>query len=337
MDIAQRAGISQMTVSSVLRGKGGASRETAERILNIARELGYRPNLAARATVTGRFNCIGLILSTEEKLSNTSRKLLDGISLVLSDAGLHLAMAVTPDQKLQDENFVPTILQTCMCDGLLINYTHHIPPTMRDLIDRYHIPSIWINSRQSTNCVYPDDLQGARALTRHLIGMGHKRIVYVDLVNFLTFNDKHYSAIDRQQGYIQAMTAADLKPRVVELLSATDSRLQIAHHLLSGPERPSAIICYGKTDALAVLCAAQSLGMQCPRDFSLASFDHSPITLLDWQITTAIVPDRQVGRLATQMLLDSIQDPQLTHEPTAVSMTLDAGQTCIPNGSSAGY
>lgn len=318
-----------MTVSSVLRGKGGASRETAERIFRIARELGYRPNLAARATVTGRFNCVGLILSTEERRSTTSRKLLDGISSVLSEAGLHLAMAVVPDQKLQDESYVPTILQTCMCDGLLINYTDHIPPATHDLIHRYRIPSIWINSRQSDSCVYPDDYQGAQALTRHLIGMGHRRIAYVDLVNYLTFDEKHYSAVDRQNGYVQAMNAVDLKPQIVELLSLTDSGLQMAYQLLSGPDRPSAIVCYGRTDVITILCAAQGLGLHCPRDFSLASFDNSPIKVMDWQVTTAIVPDRQVGRLATQMLLESIRDLNITHPPTAVPMTLEPGATCF--------
>jgi DNA-binding LacI/PurR family transcriptional regulator len=326
LDIAGAAGLSQMTVSNVLRGRGGASVDTQRRVLRIAKQLGYRPNLAARATATGRFNCVSMLFSTEDRRSAASRQLLSGVTDVLSSAGVHLAVSVAADSKLSDEAFVPQILESSMSDGLLINYTDHIPAGMREIIERHRIPSIWINSRQVARCVRPDDYDAAYRLTRHMLSRGHRRIAYVDLVNVYGFAEPHYSAADRQAGYAAALADAGLAPRLVVRRALTESTEQMCVGLLSD-DPPSAVITYGPTELLPLTYAAAVTGRRLVDQLSFATFAGSRITVLDRDVTVALAPDEQVGRHAAQAILKEIETPGSSSDPIVVPFSFNEGQT----------
>ena len=161
--IAARTGLSPITVSRVLGDKSDKHRpETRERVLRAAEELGYRINTAARAISTGRFGSVALLMSTEGSFSYLPGPLMDGIQEVLEEQDLHLTVARLSDEKLTDAEYVPQILREWTADGVLINYHFHIPGRLIELVRRYNVPSIWINSKQECNSVHPDDFGAGR-------------------------------------------------------------------------------------------------------------------------------------------------------------------------------
>lgn len=106
-DVARRAGVSMMTASNVLANRGGFGARTVETVRRAAREMGYRPNGAARAMAQRRFGSVALLLSTVGYRSIMPAELLDGILDALTSCRLRLTLAKLPDETLVRKEFVP--------------------------------------------------------------------------------------------------------------------------------------------------------------------------------------------------------------------------------------
>src|SRR5712671_436551 len=133
--IAATIGVSPNTVLRVLRGENkevwpSAARRATE-IRQLAQKLGYLPNGSARAIRQQRFNCVGLLLSADRGRSHLPDGLFNRAHDALADRGYRLVVSKLADEKLRSEAFVPLLLRELSCDGLLINYTDHIPAEMR--------------------------------------------------------------------------------------------------------------------------------------------------------------------------------------------------------------
>jgi len=341
--IASEAGCSTNTVLRVLRGENkevwpSAIRRAGE-IRELARRLGYLPNGSARAMRRGSFNCVSLVLSTDQGRSYLPGDLFNEIHDALSEQGTRLIVSKLADAKLTDRDVVPSILRDWACDGLLINYTDHIPKEMVRLLGQYQIPSIWINSRQEADCVYYDDFGGSMTATQYLQGLGHRRIAYLDFVPLEATDRTHYSRIDRYEGYVQAMKIAGLQPydrsRFVGV--PISDRLGATRALLTGPDRPTAIISYDSGERF--MYAAALAGVKVPEDVSLVTFGPKPPsanphakgeTYFGRNIATIRIPADQAGRRAVEMLMKKIESPGVKLPPSVVQMELEPGDTCGP-------
>jgi LacI family transcriptional regulator len=329
-DIAVRAGVSRATAGLVLSGEGTAARfksDTRERVLQAARELGYRPNASAKAISTGRFGCIALLLSNREHRSAVYSQMLDGIHDALAEQDLHLMLSRASDERLTSEGFVPKILRHLLVDGLLINYNTDIPPPLLEMVRAYRIPSTWINSKQETDCVYLDDFAASHDATTHLLGLGHRRIA------FLAYSpSSHYSMADRQAGYEAAMTAAGYAPESIAVPSTAFSGRryweQIMRERLSAPNRPTALIAYGPPALRPAFVAALRVGLRIPEDISFIVFDQSPFDEFGLPIATMLLPEYRMGQAAVKMLLTKIEHPEESLTPQALRMELAAGESC---------
>ncbi|MEX1015847.1 MAG: LacI family DNA-binding transcriptional regulator [Phycisphaeraceae bacterium] len=308
-DIAKELNISHVAVSNALRGTGRLGVDTRERVIATAKKMGYRPHAHARAIRSGRFGCVGLLLTTVAGRSTLTEGLVCGIHDALAEQNLHLIITRLPDDKLAREGVVPKTLREAMVDGFLVNYTDHIPTKMRQLIREYHLPVIWINVDDSHDCVHPDDHGAGRDLTAWLLEQGHKRIAYADYAHTSTeLDEAHYSTHARQAGYEQAMADAGLKPRVIR----PDRLLpepQIESHvrsLLNQPDRPTAIITYGERGAAPAVFVARLLGLAVPDDLAVASFADGPMRFGGVHLPTWLVPQDEVGHEASRMLMHKI-------------------------------
>jgi LacI family transcriptional regulator len=342
--IARRAGVSKMTVSNVLNGRNKelwpSAVERAEGIRRIAQELGYRPNAAARAIGRGRFNNVAMVLG--QSAQHMPDGLLRGAAQALAERDLSLSITEIPDNKLTSEGFVPRILRELSSDGLLINYIHHVPPTLAPLLQSNRVPSIWINVKADCNCVRPDDLGGSLEATRHLLSLGHRRIAYIRESSVA-----HYSSVDRLAGYEAAMTEAGLAPRVVTTDAARysrhidrgvettreDDRLAAMTSLLRSADRPTAILAVGIAHATPILLAAARCGLDVPRDLSVMTFSDWPPDHAGQLITFMHVSMTDVGHQAVRLLADRISDPATDLPPVAVPFKLMQGQTLAPRNS----
>ena len=339
-EVALRAGVSQMTVSVVLNGsKPGApvAQSTRERIEKAAEALGYQANGAAKATATGRFDCVAILLSTNPYVSTLPQQVLQGIQSVLDARNIHVSLFTLPDTELTDEVRVPKILREWMADGMIIDYTHAVPQRLIDLVENHNLPAVWMNVNRDRDCVRPDDFHAGAMLAKHLLSLEHRHIAYVDMANFMA-PIPHYSAADRLEGIRSTMLAAGGAVRLYLEERRTDYDLQVAHvqELLSGSDRPTAVAAYAPSHLEVVFSAAANLGMRIPRDLSIAGFNHWPAQQFGHQITLAITPEYDVGREAAMMLLDKIKSPGAVLKPVVVPFELDPGNTCSNQGADAG-
>ncbi|MBI3828681.1 MAG: LacI family DNA-binding transcriptional regulator [Planctomycetes bacterium] len=324
--IAEKVGVTPMTVSSALTGRGRVGIGTRERILQVAQELGYRPNASARATRTGRFGCIGLLVSSDKQYSYTPDALLWGIDSALEETGNHLALARLSGDFDGTEASLPKSLRERLVDGMLVNLTHHLPPHISDAVTASRIPAIWMNTRMSSDCVYPDDRAAARALTRRLIERGHTRIAWTNYGSGTgeREDDRHYSEFDRMAGYMDAMASAGLMPRLVQPAEPLPHKEWLAHcrSWLSVPERPTAALVYRVSSARPVAAAAMSLGMTMGKDLEIETFGEYPLVDECLGLSISVVPFYELGKIAAQMLLKKVLRPDVPLPAQAVPFSL---------------
>jgi LacI family transcriptional regulator len=318
--IAKQAGVSLTTVSNVLNlnrvGKRSDAKRNAARIREIADEMGYRPNMAARAMQQRKFDAIGLVSSTAPRFS-IYRDYLPGLTSGCRDAGLQLSIGEVDDDKLADDNYLPSILREWSVDGLIIAYTYAYPPRMVELLESYRIPAVWLNAKRESDCVYPEDQRGVEQGVANLIEMGHQRVAYVN-----KYGGGHYSMHERWAGYLAAIRAADLQPDVLYPSPGSEASnrnlLTDARAMLAKPDRPTAVVAYSADQALTVYHAAVLEGLEVPRDLSIIGVSHAPISGLGRGFSTVRLPVETVARHAVELLQAKIAQPQRDHPPITV-------------------
>lgn len=313
--LADLAGVTRLTVHRALRNQPGVSEATRRRIRRLATDNGYRLNTAARAVVTGRHRSVALLSSTQARRSAASAALMSGIGKVLAERDLSLTLAICSDADLADSSYVPKIVHTDSADGLLINYTDHIPVGLIDAVDRLKLKAVWINTDRPNNTIRPDDRAAAERLTEYLLGLGHRRILYIDSTNTLDLVERHYSANHRVEGYRIAMQAAGLKSVVALRRSESEARESFLRgHVFDMPvaERPTAIISYGARESRPLVLMAAKLGLDIPGDLSLTAFGEKVDDAYGFPLTTAVTPDMAVGRAAAEAIyrLTGCSEPQ---------------------------
>jgi DNA-binding LacI/PurR family transcriptional regulator len=274
--------------------------------------------MAARAIQNRRFNAVGLLASTNPRVS-VYRSFMAGLTQGCREHDLHLSVGEVIDEKLSDEQFVPKILREWSVDGLLIAYMYNFPPHLADLIEQYRIPSIWLNAKREHDCVHPDDFNAIHQATEHLLELGHQRISYVH-----TYIGEHYSATDRRAGYTHAMEAAGLSPRPLYDRLEANVHLTRLHDdiraLAQREDRPTAFVCYGSDQAMTIYHAATLAGLSIPRDLSIVGLGPESISQMGRDIATLIVDSQRIGQTAIDLLARKIRRPSELFDPVAVPM-----------------
>lgn len=271
--IADRVGVSRMTVSNAFSRPDQLSAELREKILAAADELGYvGPDPAARALARGRTGSVGLLINgslSEAFEDAVSAAFLAAVSDELSDRGM--ALTVMPSSA--EQSFVPA--RDVAVDGVLV---YICDPTAPDIgwLERRNLPMVVVdhNLRAGTASVNVDDRGGARLAAQHVLDLGHRRIGIVTLET--DPEPLNYPAHERMLGWRDALDAAGVQPVLVRTpyLPAT-AAYDAARELLDRPDRPTAVVCFSDAFAFATIRAAESLGLEVPGDLSVVGFDDS--------------------------------------------------------------
>lgn len=311
--IAQKIGVSPMTVSYALRGRGRIGRSTRERVLKMASELGYRPNASARATRTGRFGCVGLLVCSDSHFSYMPQAMLWGIQQALEEHDVHLTMASLPVHQPVTSVLLPKLLREGMVDGILINYSHQISPVILEAVATCRIPAVWMNCKQSSDCAYPDDRGAARALTQDLLARGHRRIAYVGnpVTPGKSDADRHYSEFDRMAGYSEAVSSAGIAPQIIQTPDGMPDAGKAAflRKWMEQEGRPTAVIAYRSHIARVVAVAALEAGLRLPQDLFIATYADWPDEDLGMGVHGCLIPFQATGRRSVEMLFSKIAHP----------------------------
>lgn len=298
-DVADRAGVSKSLVSLVLRGSEQVRPEKREAVLSAVRDLGYRPNAAARSLSEQRTRTVGVLLN--DLRNPWFVDLLDGLNSLLHDNGLHMLMADTRLNRRTGQDVTGPFLDL-RADGLVVIGTLPDPAALGAIAER--IPVVVAGAREpvlpGVDMVANDDEQGARLVTEHLIGLGHRRIAHI----------AGYGAVGelRRRSFEATMRAHGLEG-VVEASDMTEEGgYRTTVRLLSRPERPTAVFAVNDIASVGVLSAAEELGLRVPRDLSVVGYDNTRIASLRhvW-LTTVDSASHEVGRRAARCLLDRFE------------------------------
>lgn len=346
-EIALRTGLSIPTVGNVLgRAASRYSPATRQRVMEAAEQLGYKPNSSARAMRQGRFGCAALVLSRSRQSTHSyiPPHLLDGLDDELQLHNMHLTVTRLTDEELSQTDFIPKVLREHLADGMIVNYTHEIPPTMLELIRSHHTPAVWVNAKLDADCVYPDDFNAARQATEELLRLGHQRIAFVHLISrggwqgdFAENRPRlHYSAPERANGYASAMHAAGFSPQVVshDRFIHESEQMTVCRQLLAGDNRPTAVLAYSEGEGQSVICAATSLGLSVPRDLSVLAFSAFGYYVAGHFVSVVAVPTEEMGRRAVRALLQKLKQPDVVCDPISVAYGLASERQTIaaPDG-----
>lgn len=326
--------VGRTAVTHVLNGTGGNVRVSpikAARIRRVADRLGYKPNAMARAMATRRFGSVALVMSTTRIRSHLPSTLLYGVAENLVKQNLRLTIEPVADDKLTDPKFIPLILRQWCCDGLLINYTDHMPPRMTQLLEEAGHPSVWMNADRPHDTVRLDDFHAGQLATEHLLELGHRHIAFHDAnwnVSQAT-GTRHYSKEHRYQGYVQAMTQAGLTGQLICDDPPQSDELWAVHlsQLLARPDRPTAIVA---ADPRMVERAALLAGLNIPRDLSILTFldqiQESAVT----RYSAAVALYGRVGRAAVEMLCQKMATPHRNFPTQTIDFKFENGYSSAP-------
>lgn len=334
--IAAHMGLSRATVTHVLNGRGTEKRvsaQTQRRVLEVAREMGYRANASARAIRAGRFGNIGLIQSLFGQY--LPGELLEGLTRAIAAKDMHLVLTEVPDIVIDDESYLPHTMRELSVDGVLINRHLGFSPPLLERIHRYRIPAVFLNAKRDCDCIHPDDLRGGRIATEYLLGLGHEQIAYVDTDDP---ENSHFSKKDRLAGYEQAMQSAGRAPRVYRIplgsrhpvQPSIDPRVESARQLLARDDRPTAVVAYELAEAMAVVRAAYAAGLRIPEDLSIIQFHNRIDDRYFLPMHTISNVMEQVGVEAIGMLLEKMKNPEIALPARIVPEVLLEGATCLP-------
>jgi DNA-binding LacI/PurR family transcriptional regulator len=301
VDVAKRAGVSQTTVSLVLSGKGPGrvSEATADAVRTAARELGYRPNAAARALRSGTASAVGLVVRdvTHPFFGRTLR----GAQQAAREAG-HVVVLIDDNYGEQGRDSSAAALSEGSIDGFLF-FAAKVPRALREPGSR---PVVIVEYEQPRiPFVRLDSEGGADAAMAHLHELGHRRVGYLrSAAGGQTFNRRHARWAAHLEG-IGEDPSAQVTGKAG--FDATSS-IAVAKTLLQHPERPSAFLADDDLLAAGLIAAAHELGLRVPEDVAVVGFDDLDLARLTTPpLTTVRFDPEALGAAAFGLLHARLQ------------------------------
>jgi LacI family transcriptional regulator len=318
-DVAARAGVSVATVSRVLNGKELVREETSRQVQAAAKSLHYVPNVAARALSIRRSQTIGIV--RPEVHGEFFSEVIRGIDLAARAQGYHILVSGSHSDPAQMLEVVDTMRGRV--DGLLVMAPDVTVAPLEELRGR-EMPVVLLNSSgPNGDAITIDNYGGARAMMRHLHGLGHTRIAFVR-------GPQHNAdARERLRGYRHAMRGMAAKSlRELECSGdfTEESGFAAGRRMVASPMPPTAVFAANDSMAVGVLAALAAAGIDVPEGMSVVGFDDIPIArYVAPPLTTMRVDIAELGRRAFGLLLDALTDPgthQSRHDRVATTLVV---------------
>ena len=303
-DIAREAGVSAATVSRALRGQPGVMPEVRERILEIAKRLGYKPNRLAQALSRGKTNMIGLVIPHPG-----GNPFYSNLVEYATEAGRELGyQVITVIVDLSSPNGLiegATYLEEQRVDGLilfattqaLLEYMAQRGPTSPPMI------AVGAPLDFEGPNVRADEERAAMDVVGHLIQLGHTRIAYIGPTG-------RRRPGSRPAGYLAAIEQAELEPMIIETKPwAMAVREAIIDLFADGRKnKPTAFIAFSDHLAYGALRAFHELEIKVPDQVSVVGFDNLNISrIFVPSLTTVDLRTREIARIAVQKVVEAAE------------------------------
>jgi DNA-binding LacI/PurR family transcriptional regulator len=324
-DVAARAGVSKTTVSHVINNTRFVEEETRQRVLQAVAELGYRPSVAARSLTTNRTETVGAIVS--DSSNYFFAEVLHGVEEILRPENYALFVCNTAEILEHEAHYLDLLLRQRV-DGIIAAATSQRWDILAEA-EVQHTPVVFLD-RAFEGLRGPfvgvDNKAGATLGTRHLIECGHRKI------GILAGFQRLSTMRERLAGFRQALQEHDIplpEEWVVTSSLGVEAGQEAMRHLLTLPERPTAVFLNNNLLSLGALLAMGELGLRCPEGISVIGFDDHPwAAVSDPPLTVVKQPTQQLGQVAAKMVLALIRGEELPESRVLLECELIVRQSC---------
>lgn len=307
-EVAERAGVSTMTVSRVVNKSGYTSQETRGRVEAAIVELGYVPNTLARSLRFKRTKTLAFVLTDITNPFFTT--LARGVGDAASKQGFNVIFCNTDESESEQAEQLTALVQKRVDGVLLVPACSSAEPVafLRD----QKVPVVVLDRRVpdcSVDSVRCDSEEGAYQLVKLLLGLGHRRI------GILSGPERVSTAQDRVAGYRRAMVEHGI--RIEADLIAHGSFTQaggyeMTQKMLALSPRPTALFAANNFIAIGAYQALRDTGLRVPEDVAMVAFDDLPASMvIEPFFTVAAQPAYEMGRRATELLLKRLTGDNL--------------------------
>lgn len=320
-DVARQAGVSKKTVSRVINQSPLVRPDTRERVEAIIAELGFRPDLQARALAFRRSFLIGFVYDNPnpQYVIDMQQGILDVLR------GSDFELLVHPCQRTEP-NFLENVrrfVERQRLAGVVLPPSVSEDEALARALTEMECPYVRIASVQLDSpdaSIVTHDAEGGEAAARCLARLGHTRIAHI------SGPDGFRSARERRAGFVRGLELEGVRYETsldVKASYTFESGLQAARKLLRAKPAPTAVFCGNDEMAAGFYQAAREAGLEVGRDVSVIGFDDSPLAARFWPPLTSVrLPIRDMGAEAARKLLHSISDETEPPPPLEVHPVL---------------
>jgi LacI family transcriptional regulator len=324
-DVARVAGVSLGTASKALNGQGKLRLETRAKVQAAAQQLGFRPNDLAQSLQRKRTFTVGLI--STDSYGRFSMPLLEGIEHALGSEQISVFLCNAADDSTLERQHVDSLLAKRV-DGIIVTSRRTDPRTPLNVAGA-KLPVIYayaqVESKHAT-CLLPDDFQGGRLATEHLVNLGHKRVAHI------TGPERFEAMRQRREAWRKVLDERGLEVPLSFAMSGAWSEAwghEAVKKLLGKKVKPDAIFCGSDQIARGVADALREHGVRVPDDIALVGYDNWEIIASATRpsLTTVDMNIRELGRQAALQLL-SLIDGQAHQGIHHLPCTLVVRESC---------
>jgi DNA-binding LacI/PurR family transcriptional regulator len=329
-ELAERLGVSTATVSRALNDKPGVSAEMRKKVLLLAEELRYRPNLAARSLATAQTLTVLFIIHRRQFSAVEDPFypfIMNGLEEALRVDGYSVVLLTLDDEQLAAGPSALRVFQERRADALVFAGPD-ISPKFILAASSSGLTTILVDNtlRELTFAsVLPDNEEGSHASTTHLIEThGHTSIA------LLRGPMGWASSDERAAGYMRAIRSSSLQTHVIEVADTTiDTGEEAANKALEETPETTGIVAVNDAMAIGAMRAVRYLGKRVPEDVAVVGFDDiSWATYSDPPLTTVKVATVEMGRLAGRLLLEQLNGSLSMISRTRVATQLVVRRSC---------
>lgn len=315
-DIARKARVGIGTVSRVFNNHPSVSPATKDRVLRVANKLQYHPHPYARGLARRRTNSILAVIPFFSTFFFI--EVLQGVQATLSTTEYDLLLYGITHPDHVDAS-LRRIAGRHRADGILY-FSMNIPEQFAKECLHEKTPIVLVDTHyKNFDSFHVDNVEGASVATKHLVGLGHRRI------GILLANLESPPARQRREGFERAMREEGLpvKPDWVKWSKSShldgftreDGYLQMKQFLKLGSSMPSAIFVSSDVQASGALAAIEEAGLRCSDDVALVGFDDIELAS-HLGLTTMRQPMAKMGLLAAMRLAERMENPELPAKQT---------------------
>jgi DNA-binding LacI/PurR family transcriptional regulator len=315
LDVAAKSGMSKSLVSLALSGSPKVSDDSKKKILKAAKELGYRPNAAARSLAARRSKTLGVLIL--DLHNPVSAEIVDAVQTEIRQYGYSSLLVTGGDDPDLEKAEIDTLLQF-QIEGLIL-ISHRLTPEALKAIAT-EVPTVTVTREDievaHMDSVCNDDVAGSQIAVDHLVGLGHSKIVC------LSGGDNPVS-ISRAEGYKQAMKRHGLteKTQIVSGGLTDTAGYSAAKKALE--LSPTALVVANDIAAVGAIAAIEESGLRVPEDISVIGYDGIRLGgLRSVNLTSVAQPLAELGKLAAKRIIERIEKPNSKSQQIRVTSEL---------------